>query len=192
MVAHLILLAGSLLAGVAGAASGPPQALTAEWQRRLGEADALKKQAREIREAADARFASQEKACYAKFMVTDCIDAAKKERIPHLVEARRQENEARQIERSVRHAQAVESEERQARERAEREAELPARAARVETDARAHEADVAAREREQATKAAEGARRRAEREAQIARRQADHEAKVAARVRAADAEKNRP
>ena len=184
MVAQLIFAA---LLGVSTAWAESPATpdITAAPTQSSAEAEALKQQAKEIRNAADQRYLAEEKACHQRFMVTDCLDKARKARIPHLQEARRLEAEARRIEREIRRADARQREESQASDSARREASLPEREAEVEAAQKAHAERVEAIRRDKAAKAEEGARRHAEREANIARKQAAHEAKVAEKMKAA-------
>ncbi len=185
MVAPLIL-AGMLASAGAWAGSAPEAALAADWAKRSAQASELNRQARALRDTAEQRYLEQEKGCYAKFMVNNCLDAAKKERIPKVNEARRLEIEAKQIEREVRQEQFVDRDQRNAVELREREASLPQREEKAAAASEKHEAEVEANSRKKAQQAAEGERRRVEREARIAKKRADHEAKVAEKMRAAD------
>jgi colicin import membrane protein len=89
---------------VAWAAFGPAavHALDAPAERTRIEA--------ERRQVAQ-RFAAQEKACYGKFGVTDCIDAARKTRREALADLRRQEvalNDAERKDRAARRLRELE------------------------------------------------------------------------------------
>jgi colicin import membrane protein len=112
------------------------------------------------RQRAEALFREQEKACYARFAVNDCLAAAKAHRRQVLADLRRQEvslNDAQRKRRAAEHLRAVE--ERSSPEKLQQQAEQRARslAERQEREAAAARkaADRAARESAAPAKAAE-------------------------------------
>jgi colicin import membrane protein len=127
------------------------------------------------RSQADTRFAAQERACYRKFAVNDCLQAARSQRREVLSDLRRQELSLNEAERKGRAAERVrgidernsaQQQEDSAAQRAEsvarrreKQEELAARAAERARDhasapARAARTQDAARERQPASRAA--------------------------------------
>lgn len=95
------------------------------------------------RSQADARFATQEVACYRKFAVNDCLKAARAERRERLADLRRQEISLNDAERKRRAGERVRSiEEKNSAHQQEESA-----AQRAEASARQHDkqADIAER-----------------------------------------------
>lgn len=106
------------------------------------------------RDAVEARFKQQEKACYGRFAVTDCIQKAQRERNAMLADLRRQErvlNEADRRRRAAERQQALEERNSpQARQRAEEKRqqalqEHQAREARAAEEGRKRKEDQAER-----------------------------------------------
>ncbi|KAI5915342.1 hypothetical protein [Thauera sp. 2A1] len=62
----------------------------------------LKEQGQALRQAAEATYLRTEAGCYRKFLVNDCIDKAKTERLQEIRKAREIEAEARRIEQAER------------------------------------------------------------------------------------------
>ena len=96
MKALLICLA--LAAGVLPVLAQTEPAVAAERARIAAE-----------RSQADTRFAAQEKACYRKFAVNDCLQAARSQRREVLSDLRRQELSLNEAERKGRAAERVRS-----------------------------------------------------------------------------------
>ena len=112
---------------------------------------------RSERAAADARLEAEQKACYGKFAVNDCLDKAKRAHGNTVSELRRQERVLNDAERKRRAADKQrELDERQSPERQKEAAERRARAL--------------AEQKERDERAAEKAARRAETETERARR----------------------
>lgn len=163
-------------------ASSPPLPRTPE------EAAAQKARAGELRTEADRRLSADEATCQTKLLVADCLSAARKRHTALVVEARKLEQPAREVEREARRQDL-------AAKQAQRTAEQNARAAEDKERAERYRAEEAAkaseRERklaEKATKAEEGRRKTAEEQARRqarqerrARKDAERQAKKAAR-----------
>lgn len=107
------------------------------------------------RAAADARFAGEEKACYGKFAVNDCIARARRERNEALGELRRQE---RVLDEADRRRQAAERQkELDERASAERQREADERRARAQAEQKAREERAAGKAARRAADQAERA-----------------------------------
>lgn len=113
----------ALLAAPAFAEDAPPEAPFDDATRTqlVNQAKSLREQADTMKKDAEARFISDDAACYQKFLTNDCRDKVKKQRSETIVEARRLDSEARAIDRRVRLRDAVVHE-------AERREALPRRA----------------------------------------------------------------
>lgn len=131
------------------------QAADAPQPTTLEEAAAQRKQADEMRKAAEALFAEEQSACYKKFLVNGCLEDAKKKRTQSMIEARKFEAPARDFEREA-HRAEVDA------KAAQRAIELPKR----EAD-QAEQGD--AYQTEEAAKAAEREKKLADKEAQAAK-----------------------
>lgn len=68
----------------------------------MEESTRLKEQASALRQEAEARLKTQSAECYSKFFVNSCLDDAKKQRTASVVEARKLEAQAREMERDMR------------------------------------------------------------------------------------------
>jgi colicin import membrane protein len=125
------------------------------------------------RSAAEAAYKAEEKACYGKFAVTDCLNAAKTRRRGALADLRRQESSLNDAERKRKAAQRLrETEERATAER-QREENQRARAAASQKQRETEAADKAAsRASEDAVRPAKAAQR----QEQIEKRQAEQAA----------------
>lgn len=96
------------------------------------------------RAAAEAAFKSEEKACYGKFGVNDCLNAAKARRRAALADLRRQETSLNDAQRKGKAAQRIrDDEERAAAERRREEAQR-AKSAQSHKQREAQAADKAA------------------------------------------------
>ena len=118
----LLFLLSGLSLNVLAAEPSPavPQPTTLE------EAAAQRKAADQMREAAEARFAEEEAACYKKFLVNDCLVDAKKRRTQSMIEARNLEAPARDFEREAHRADVEAKEAQRAKEMPQREKHSPA------------------------------------------------------------------
>ena len=134
-------------------AAEPPAAVP--QPTTLDEAAAQRKTADQMREAAEARFAEEEAACYKKFLVNDCLVDAKQERTQSMIEARKLEAPARDFEREA-HRAEVEG------KAAQRAADMPQRELEQKEQGEAYRA-------EEAAKAAEREKKLADKEAQAAK-----------------------
>ena len=144
---------------------------------------------------AEAAFRAQEKACYAKFAVNDCLKAAKAHRRQVLADLRRQEislNDAQRKRRAAEQLRAVEErsspeKQQQAQQRANAQAgqqDRESAAARKAADRAASEAaapaKAAARQEQAARRQAEASAARGERDAQAAQNVKRQEERLAA------------
>ena len=158
---RLLLICMAVAFGAAAHAQDEDASITAERAR-------LKQE----RQKADAVYKAEEKACYGKFAVNDCLDSAKARRREIVSDLRRQEvalNDAQRKRAAAQRRSEIDEKNAQQRERA---ASAPARAA--------SQADRGARGDERAaTRAAQAASApsmAAQREQQVRRRVAEQEA----------------
>ena len=154
----------------------------------LDEANAQRARAEQMRRDADARYSEEQQACYAKFLVNDCLDAAKKKRTAAMIEAREIDLPAREFQRDAKRAELDARDQKRADEAPQRAAEQEQQA----EEFRATEARRAA-EREQkiadkARQAEEGRKKTAEEDARRAQKLAER-AKRDAELAAKRAEK---
>ena len=177
-----------LFAGLAAAVPAHAQSAPVPEPRTLDEANAQRARAEQMRRDADARYAEEQQACYAKFLVNDCLDAAKKKRTATMIEARELDLPAREFQRDAKRADVNASEQKRADEAPQRAAEQQqqAEAFRAEEARRAAEreqkiADKARQAEEGRKKTAEEDARRAQKLAERAKRDAELAAKRAAR-----------
>lgn len=110
----------------------------------------LKQQADNARQAAEKKFQADQSACYDKFLVSACLDDARKARSAALVAARRPDSEAREIERRLRQREADEREARRAADAPRRAAEAAEQAARNKAEQEEAMQRVARRQAERA------------------------------------------
>jgi colicin import membrane protein len=160
------------------------------------------------RSGADARFAAQEAACYKKFAVNDCIEAARAQRRELLAELRRQEIGLNDVERKRRAVERVRSIEernspekqqedaakraeavarqqdkqqelaRRAAERAQAQASAPVRAARAPKEPRQPKADSRPAKEQRVHDSSEALRRSQERQQEAQ----EHRERIAKRL----------
>jgi colicin import membrane protein len=138
------------------------------------------------RAQAEAVFSAQEKACYRKFAVTDCLNAAKAQRRQVLADLRRQEvsvNEAQRKRKAAEHLRSIE--ERSTSDKQQKQAQ---RGVEASNEQRAREAAAARKAADRASSEAEAPAKAAARQEQLARRQA--EASAAQTKRAEEAARN--
>ena len=135
---------------------------------------------------AEAAFRTQEKACYGKFAVNDCLNAAKAQRRQALADLRRQEislNEAQRKRKAVEHLRSIE--ERSSPDKQQKQAQQRATAL---DDQRDREAAAARKAADRVSSETQAPAKAAARQEQVARRQA--EASAAQAQRAEDAARN--
>lgn len=183
--------------------------LASQAQEDPGEAAQRARIAAE-RSQAQATFRDQEKACYRKFAVTDCLNAAKAQRRQVLADLRRQEislNDAQRKRKAAEHLRSIEQRSspdkqqqaeqrakgldqyrerealaaRKAAERASAAASGPAKAAAKQEDVARKQAEASANQSRRAEEAAQNVKRRNERLAQAQERKASLEKRLAER-----------
>jgi hypothetical protein len=81
-------------------------------------ADQLEREAKSLRAEAAKAFRAEEADCRTRFLVNDCIRAAKERRLGKIEEARRKEAEQTTLERELRHAELAARREDKLRQRA--------------------------------------------------------------------------
>jgi colicin import membrane protein len=135
-----ILLCLALVAALPAARAQPESPVDAERARIAAE-----------RSQADAKLATQEAACYRKFAVTDCLNAARAQRRERLSDLRRQELTLNDAERKRRAAERVRSIED--RNSAQQQEENAARRAESVAKFKEHQAALAQRAAERARNA---------------------------------------
>ena len=167
--APAVALATLLVLARAALAQGAPVPQTLE------EADAQRARAEQMRRDADARYAEEQQACYAKFLVNDCLDAAKKKRTATMIEARELDLPAREFQRDAKRADV------DARDR-KRADEAPQRAAEQQQQAEAFRAEEARRAAEREQKIADKARQAEEGRKKTAEEDARRAQKLAAGI----------
>ena len=82
-------------------------------------ADQLETEARALRVDAEKTFKAEQAACYNRFLVNDCLKAAKEARLQKIIEARRKESERATLEREIRYAELAARRDAKIRQRAE-------------------------------------------------------------------------
>ncbi len=141
----------------------PPQPQTLE------EAGAQRQRAASMRAEAERRHEVEQKDCHTRFLVNDCLAAAKKRYTAAIIEARRLDQPARDFEREAKRQEVEAKEAQRLTDQPRREAEQQESAERF----RAQEAaQAAAREQKLATKAAKAEEGRRKEAARQAKRQA--------------------
>ena len=145
------------------ALSPPPQPQTFE------QAAAQRDQADALRAAAEQRYAAEQNACYAKFLVNDCLVAAKSRYTEAIVAARKLDQPAIDFEREARRRDLEAKEAQRAADLRRRQTEEADRAQRFRAEQAAKSAARDAKLAEKAQQAEEGRRKTAEEQA---RRQA--------------------
>jgi colicin import membrane protein len=144
--------------------------LASQSQEDSGEAAQRSRIAAE-RAQAEALFREQEKACYARFAVSDCLAEAKAQRRQVLADLRRQEialNDAQRKRKAAEHLRAIEqrsSPEKQQREAQQRDKSL--------ADRQDREAAAARKAAGRAASEASAPAKSAQRQEQVVRRQAE-------------------
>jgi colicin import membrane protein len=132
------------------------------------------------RASVEAAFKAEEKACYGKFAVTDCLNAAKTRRRVALADLQRQEISLNDAERRRKAAQRVRTTEERAAAEREREETQRAKAAAGHKQRAQQAADKAAgRSSEDAARPGKAAQRQEQLEKRRTEQDAAHERKVA-------------
>ncbi|RYY98489.1 MAG: hypothetical protein EOO24_18435 [Comamonadaceae bacterium] len=119
--------------------------------------DAERKRIREERAAADARYETQRRDCHGRFAVTDCLDAARKERATAVADLRRQEVVINDADRKRRAAERLR--ELDARRAEQSDPDAVARRAKAQADQQERAARAAAKGESQAAQQADRAAR---------------------------------
>lgn len=128
-----------------------------------------------LRVQAAKRYGEEQNACYSKFLVSDCLDAAQKTHSRTMIEARTLEKGVRDFEREE-YRRAVEAKE------AERQAELVARDAEQPAQASRYRAEEASKTAEREHKRIDKARQAAEGRQKTEAEQAARREKLAKRA----------
>ncbi len=188
----IALLAMTFSAGAAE--NGPEAAQAADWEARLVQADALQREGAARKNAADAKYQQQHKACFKAFRVYACQENANTERVSEVNEARRLMSEGKAQELQVKKEQGSDKALRREAEAPKRAAELEARELETQAERKAAAEAEAATRAAKAIKAEEGQKRRAADAERQAKKREEHEARNARQMekaarRAAEAAK---
>lgn len=145
----------------------------AERSERLARASRLQDEAARLQQEADARLKTANDACYKKFLVSSCLEEAKKAHTQETRAATRMEQEGKEIERDVKRRDVA------ARD-AQRAVDAPRREAEQKAQGEAYRAEEAQRAEERAAKVADKERKAAENRQQLAEEQAKRQKKLEA------------
>jgi colicin import membrane protein len=179
-VRHLLsacLFAFAALAVAAGPVATDEQ--EADWERRLERASALQSEGETKKAEAEKLFEERKAACFRKFLVNRCQEAAYDDYIATAKEGRRQSNEGKAIERQVKKEQLNARDMQRIADTPQHQAELKEREADTTAARSAAAAEEAATRAKKAQQAEEGAQRKAGEAERQQRKQAEHEARVA-------------
>lgn len=99
-----------------------------EKQALDARAKALHQKADDMRQEAERTFTAENEACWSKFLVSSCQKDAKKAKTARLLEANRVEQEARELDRSLRKSNFAEQQAKKAAEAPKRDADAAAQA----------------------------------------------------------------
>lgn len=146
-----------------------------EVPQTLEQADAQRERASRMRDEADKQLATEQAACYKKFLVNDCLADAKKRHTQTMIDARKIDNPAWDFQREAKRAE-VEAKE------AKRAAELPQREVDQQQQAESYRADEAARAAARDQKIADKALKAEEGRQKAAAEQAKRKAKLEKRA----------
>lgn len=185
VVAGLIALLALPFAALA-ADSAVDAGQQAAWQERLDKSAAMQAESAARQDAAEKLLAEQNALCTNKFLVNDCRNAAYKAYLKTTHETRRQDNEAKALERGVKKEQLREREKQRVEAAPQRGANLQLRQAETVTARQAMDEKIAASRAAKAAKAAQGEQRKAADAAKFQKKQADHDARVAKKMREAE------
>ena len=156
-VRHLLsasLFAFAALAAAAGPAGTDEQ--QADWERRLERASALQSEGDTKKAEAEKLFEERKPACYRKFLVNRCLEAAYDDYIVTVKEGRRQSNEGKAIERQVKKEQLNARDMQRIADTPQHQAELKEREADTAAARSAAAAEEAATRAKKAQEAAGG------------------------------------
>jgi colicin import membrane protein len=156
----------------AWAESTPPP----EVPQTLEQASAQRERAKAMRAEAERQQKEAQDRCYSKFLVNDCLAAAKKRYTEAIVEARRLDQPARDFEREAKR------QERAAKE-AQHAADLPLREGQQKERAEIYRADEAAKAAAREQKLADKARKAEEGRRKAVAEQASRQAKLDKRAK---------
>jgi len=152
----------------------------------LAEAKAQREQAASLRDQAERQRQADQERCYSKFLLNDCLAAAKKRYTETILAARKLDQPARDFEREARRQEVAAKEAQRANELPLREAEQKEQGERYRAEQAAKAAEREQRLAEKARKAEQGRQKRAADEARRqekldrrARQDAEREAKKA-------------
>jgi len=176
------LFAASLFAFAALVAAAGPAGTDeqqADWDRRLERASALQTEGDTKKAEAEKLFEERKTACYRKFLVNRCLEAAYDDYIVTVKEGRRQSNEGKAVERQVKKEQLNARDMQRIADTPQHQAELKEREADTAAARSAAVAKEAEMRAKKAQEAAEGAQRKAGEAERQQRKQAEHEARVA-------------
>ena len=146
-----------------------PDSPEMELPQTMAQATALRERATQMSKESDAIFASEQEACYQKFLVNSCLDSAKKRHTQITIEARKLDSAGRDFQREAKRADVEAKEAKRASDFSVRDAEQ-----KVQADAY-HEkeaAKAAARKEKIAAKARKAEAGRQKTAAEQAKRQA--------------------
>ena len=160
------------LLALAAFALAPPAHASPPAPHQMGDGDAQRARASEMRNQAEKTLAAEQAACYQKFLVNSCLEDAKKKYTNTVIEARQLDQPARDFQREHKRAEVEAKEKQRASDNAQRAIDQQQQA----TDYRNKEAERAAeRERKKAAKAEKAAAGRAKRAEEEAQRQKKNE-----------------
>lgn len=183
-IASLLLLLIAAPAALAQVDSHP--LAEAERREKLERAAQLQAEAARLESEADAKLKATNAACYKKFLISSCLEDAKRTHTQEVRVAKRMELEGTELERDVKRRDLAAKD-------AQRAAEAPQRAAEQQAQGEAYRAEEAQRAEERAAKLADKERKAAENRQKLAAEQAKREKKLAAQAQkeAKAAEKRR-
>ena len=164
----LMIIIQPVRAQVPEAAVQPPMSLE-EARAQRASAEVLKSEAQQ-------HYAAEQDACYKKFLVNDCLDAAKTVYTGSMLKVRELDQASREVEREARRRE-VEAKE------ATRAAELPQREAEQQAQAERHRAEEAGKAAERERKLADKARQAEEGRRKSAAEQAARREKLEKRAK---------
>lgn len=169
---HLLLVT-LWISGAAWADTPPP---SPPVPQTLEEALAQRERAAAMSDEAERRYEFEQNECYGKFLVSDCLVAAKKRRTASLIEARKLDQPARDFEREARRHEVEAEDAQRAADRVRREAEEA-------ESAKLYRAEQVAKTAERERKRADKARKAEQGRANAAAEQAKRQAKLERRAR---------
>ena len=172
----IVLLLLSLLSLTATAQVNSQPLSAAEREEKLGRARTLKAEAAESQKAADAKQKTANDACYKKFQVSSCLDAARKEHTASTREAKRKDLEAGEIERDVKRREVAVKD-------AKRAADVPVKASEQKAKGEAYREEEAKKADARSAKAIKKEREAAQGREKHAKEQARRERKAESQIK---------